>query len=77
MIFWIEDWASMGDLFGALALMIAAFAGIYFIVWLVVLLPADMARARRRDPLIWVLVSIAANPLVAILLLIALGDAKM
>ncbi|WP_278922585.1 hypothetical protein [Pseudophaeobacter profundi] len=65
----------MVELLGGLVGLAAAIAALYFILWLFVFLPADMARARRRDPVIWVLISIVGSPLLAILLLIALGDA--
>lgn len=61
----------LGGLFG----IIAMFALLYFGVWLYFLLPADMARDRNRDPFVWVLISIVGSPLLAILLLTALGDA--
>ena len=58
-------------LFGALA----GFAMLYFLVWLAILLPSEMARERRRDPTVWVLISIVGSPPLAILLLMALGKA--
>lgn len=47
----------------------------YFMFWFAILLPARMAAARGRSGLLWVLISLAGSPLLAILLLIALGDA--
>ena len=66
----------MSDAFSGVITVIVMLALMYFGVWLYVLLPADMARDRNRDPLIWALISIVGSPLLAILLLIALGDAK-
>ena len=48
----------------------------WFIVWLLFLLPADMARDRNRSPFAWVLISLIFSPFLAILLLIVLGDAE-
>lgn len=48
----------------------------WFIVWLVFLLPAEMARERRRDPIAWVLVSLLGSPFLAIFLLWLLDEAK-
>lgn len=60
---------------GAIAVgMIAGIAALVLIVWFCILLPADMARERNRDPLIWVLISLVGSPLLTILLLIALGE---
>ena len=47
-----------------------------FVVWLYVLLPAGMAARRGRSRLIWVLISLVGSPLLACLLLLALGDAS-
>lgn len=48
---------------------------LFFVVWLYILLPAQMAGTRNRSAFIWVLISIVASPLVAILLLLVLGNA--
>ncbi len=66
----------MVELTGGLIGIVAAIAIFYFAVWLFILLPADMARDRGRDPFIWVLISIVGSPFLAILLLAALGDAN-
>ncbi len=66
----------MIELISMLVVIAAGLVLLYGIVWLVFLLPADMARERGRDPFVWVLISIVGNPLLAILLLAALGDAK-
>jgi hypothetical protein len=54
--------------FGLLAL--------WLCIWLYILLPADMAERRNRSKLIWVLVSLFGSPILACLLLLALGDAE-
>ena len=56
----------------SILLMVLAVA---FFVWLVIIVPINMARNRDRSPVIWVLVSIFLSPLVAIGLLLVLGDA--
>jgi len=53
--------------FGLLAL--------FLVVWLYILLPAGMAARRNRSQLIWVLISFVGSPILACLLLLALGDA--
>jgi hypothetical protein len=58
--------------FGAIVLLGLAFA---FTIWIFILVPAGMARARGRGQLVWVLVSLIFSPLLAVLLLWALGDA--
>ena len=52
-----------------------AIAVLVFVIWLYFILPASMATERNRSALIWVLISLVGSPLLAILLLIALGDA--
>lgn len=59
---------------GLLALVMGLFV-LWFVLWLFILLPARMARERNRWALIWVLISLFGSPILAILLLIALGDA--
>lgn len=49
---------------------------LFFALWLYILLPADMAKRRNRSQLIWVLISIFGSPILACLLLLALGDAE-
>ena len=55
-----------GGLFFLLALL--------FVLWLCVLLPAGMARKRNRSAFIWVLISLLGSPILAVLLLLALGN---
>ncbi len=66
----------MLELVSTLVAIVAGVILIYGLVWLVFFLPADMARERGRAPFVWVLISIVGNPLLAILLLAALGDAN-
>ncbi|WP_294971274.1 hypothetical protein [Tabrizicola sp.] len=47
-----------------------------FTIWIIFILPANMAAERGRSPGVWVLISIVGSPPLAILLLIALGDAQ-
>lgn len=54
--------------FGLLAL--------FLVLWLYILLPAGMAERRNRNRLIWVLISLVGSPVLACLLLLALGDAE-
>ena len=44
------------------------------VVWLYILLPAGMAERRNRSQFIWVLISLFGSPVLACLLLLALGD---
>jgi len=44
-----------------------------FAIWFIFVLPANMARDRNRSPGLWVLISLVGSPLLAILLLMALG----
>jgi len=47
--------------------------GFAVIVWLVFVVPDKMAVRRNRKPWIWVLISLLFSPVLAILLLLALG----
>lgn len=46
----------------------------YFSIWLLILLPAEMAEARGRSAVRWILVSLFFSPGLAIFLLWWLGD---
>lgn len=46
-----------------------------FCIGLWVIVPAKMAKKRNREPAIWVILSVIASPLVAIIALLAVGDA--
>lgn len=50
--------------------------GAVLFLWIAIILPAQMAGARGRSGLLWVLISLVGSPLLAILLLLALGDAQ-
>ena len=58
----------MGVVVGALAL--------FLLVWFYILLPAGMAKQRNRSAVLWVLIGIVGSPLLAVLLLLALGEDK-
>lgn len=47
---------------------------VLFFLWLWVIVPAKMAKKRHREPAIWVILSVIASPLVAIVALLAVGD---
>ncbi len=49
---------------------------LFIVLWLYILLPAGMAERRSRSQLIWVLISLFGSPILACLLLLALGDAE-
>jgi len=52
----------------------AAVLALILFVWLGILLPASMAEDRNRSQFGWVLVSIVGTPLLAVLLLMSLGE---
>ena len=58
---------------GFVVLLVMLF-GLWFVLWLYVLLPVDMARNRNRSAFIWVLISLLGSPILAVLLLLALGE---
>lgn len=60
---------------GLLSVIIGLIA-LFFVLWLYILLPAGMADRRSRSQLIWVLISLVGSPILACLLLLALGDAE-
>ncbi|MBT8424377.1 MAG: hypothetical protein KJO67_05335 [Silicimonas sp.] len=66
----------MGGSGDAIFLIVIGLATLAFVFWLYILLPAQMAGNRNRSALIWVLISLVGSPLLAVLLLIALGDAE-
>ena len=57
-----------------LLFLLFALAALYFTVWLLILLPAEMAEARGRSAFSWVLASLFFSPFLAIFLLWWLGD---
>lgn len=62
-------------MFEGLLALVGGLLVLLFVLWLYILLPANMARERNRGALIWVLISLFGSPILAILLLIALGNA--
>lgn len=60
---------------GILSIILGLLA-LFIVVWLYILLPAGMAERRGRSQLIWVLISLFGSPILACLLLLALGDAS-
>ncbi len=54
--------------------LVVMFILLVFVIWLYVL-PITMAKRRKRSGLIWFLIGLVGSPLLAILLLLALGDA--
>ena len=60
---------------GILVVVIGLLA-LFIMLWLYILLPAGMAERRSRSQLIWVLISLFDSPILACLLLLALGDAE-
>lgn len=60
---------------GVLSVVLGLLA-LFIVLWLYILLPAGMAERRSRSQLIWVLISLFGSPILACLLLLALGDAE-
>jgi len=60
---------------GVFAVIFGLFA-LFCVLWLYILLPAGMAERRSRSQLIWVFISLFGSPILACLLLLALGDAE-
>jgi len=54
---------------------ILALGALAFAIWLFFVLPYQMAVRRNRNGWLWILISLVGSPLLAILLLFALGDA--
>ena len=55
------------------AIGVLALLAVLFLIF--IYLPAKMASNRNRNALVWVLISLFGSPILAVLLLIALGDA--
>lgn len=64
----------MDDPAGGVFFLLALLLGLWFVIWLCVLLPAGMARRRNRSAFIWVLIGLFGSPILAVLLLLALGN---
>ena len=47
---------------------------LFVVIWLYIILPAQMAETRNRSTVIWMLISLVGSPLLAILLLLVLGN---
>jgi|GEM_PF-1620743 len=58
-----------------LLVFVIAILGLWFVLWLCVVVPYETAIKRDRDGVFWVLVSIIGSPILAILLLWYLGTA--
>ena len=67
----------MDDPAGGAFAIVALLIGFWLILWLYVLLPAGMARRRNRSAFIWVLISLFGTPILAVLLLLALGNSPV
>lgn len=48
-------------------------AGLLFVLWLFILLPAGMASDRNRSPVAWVLLGLIFFPLLPVILLLMAG----
>lgn len=55
---------------------IAIFVVLIFVIWLYVILPANMARKRGRSAVGWVFIFWIISPLWGIIALLVLGDSK-
>lgn len=51
-------------------------AALFFIYWIYVGITCRMAKARHRDPLGWVLLSIFVSPLLTWIILLIVGDGE-
>lgn len=63
--------------FDIFAMLFAMVAGLCLLLWLVFVVPYRMAKARKRDSLAWVIVSVLGSPFLAIFLLLFLGNSKV
>jgi hypothetical protein len=59
---------------GPFSVLILLFA-VFVVVWFYIVLPARMASRRGRSAFGWVLVSLICSPLLAMFLLLVMGDA--
>jgi hypothetical protein len=64
----------MDDPANGFVVLLVFLACLWFALWLYVLLPAGMARRRNRSAFIWVLIGLFGSPILAVLLLLALGN---
>lgn len=66
----------MGELALSLLVFAAALCVFWAVLWVCVLVPMEMAKARGRKPWVWLLIAMMASPLVAIILLMLVGEAR-
>jgi hypothetical protein len=66
----------MGNIVALLVGIVAGVFVLYLLIWLFILLPIEMAQARNRSAVVWVLVSLLLSPFVAIIALALLGSAS-
>ena len=64
------------EIFGTLMMLVVMLGATWVIVWVYILLPAEMAQDRNRSALVWVLVSIFMSPILAIFLLWLMGPVE-
>ena len=57
----------------AIILISVGLLGLWFVLWIYILLPARMARERGRSEVGWVILGLISSPFLAILLLLLLG----
>lgn len=62
-------------MFDDLSSMIIGLVALLIVAWIYIFLPAGMAARRNRSQFIWILISLVGSPILACLLLLALGDA--
>lgn len=65
---------AMNDPAGGGLSIVALLLGCWLVLWLYIFLPAGMARRRNRSAFIWVLIGLFGSPILAVLLLLALGN---
>lgn len=63
----------MDSLVSLIVALLVLYLAFHLTVWLFILLPARMAKARGRSALVWVLVSIIFSPVLAVILLWLIG----
>ena len=66
----------MGTFFSAIFNIILFVAAIAFYVWLLILLPRNMAKKRGRNPVGWTILFWILSPFWGAILLLILGDSK-
>lgn len=61
-------------MFETIFTIIIGLAALFFVLWIYILLPAEMATKRGRSAFGWVVLSLFFSPILACLLLLLLGD---